>query len=238
MPEPWVWSLRFPWRTKWQLALIFLPGKSMDRGAWRATVHRVAKSQTQLIRLNSIDNKTCREAHIYIHMCMCMHTSCISSTVFAQRISLSSYYTSGTTAFHMPSSQWLSCLKHWEGALWIGLFCAAGKEREVRNWRVRGYACPVSHQLLFLNPIVRKDRCVSRGVFYIGLCMTSGHNKWVGLLEMKICTSVEEGHFSHLCTEHRLLWPLEGWQLWGHQERAPWQAWLSFQWCVTAARHQ
>ena len=185
----------------------------MDRGAWRAIVHRVAKSQTQLIRLRSMDSKTCREAHIYIHVCICMHTSCVSSSVFAQRISPSSYYTSGTTAFHMPSSQWLSCLKHWEGALWIGLFCAAGKEREVRNWRARGYACHVSHQLLFLNPIVRKDRCVSRGVFYIGLCMTSGHNRWVGLLETKICTSVEEGHLSHLCTEHRLLWPLEGWQL-------------------------
>ena len=28
--------------------LVFLPGKSMDRGAWRATVHGVAKSWTQL----------------------------------------------------------------------------------------------------------------------------------------------------------------------------------------------
>ena len=29
-----------------------LAGKFMDRGAWRATVHRVTKSQTQLKRLS------------------------------------------------------------------------------------------------------------------------------------------------------------------------------------------
>ena len=63
------------------------------------------KSQTQLNRLNRMDNKTCREAHVYIHMCMCMHTLCISRTVFAQGISPSLYYTSGIIAFHMPSSQ-------------------------------------------------------------------------------------------------------------------------------------
>ena len=28
-----------PWRRKWQPTLVFLPGKSMDRGAWRAIVH-------------------------------------------------------------------------------------------------------------------------------------------------------------------------------------------------------
>ena len=30
--------------------LIFLPGESMDRGAWQAMVQRVAKSQTQLTK--------------------------------------------------------------------------------------------------------------------------------------------------------------------------------------------
>ena len=27
---------------------VFLPGKSMDRGTWQATVHGIAKNQTQL----------------------------------------------------------------------------------------------------------------------------------------------------------------------------------------------
>ena len=32
-----------PWKRKWQLTSVFLPGKSMDRGVWRVQVHRVAK---------------------------------------------------------------------------------------------------------------------------------------------------------------------------------------------------
>ena len=38
---------RFPWRRRWQLPPVFLPGKS-HRETWQATVHGVAKSQTQL----------------------------------------------------------------------------------------------------------------------------------------------------------------------------------------------
>ena len=41
-------SERFPWRREWPPTPVFLPGESMDRGAWRATVHGVAKSQTPL----------------------------------------------------------------------------------------------------------------------------------------------------------------------------------------------
>ena len=40
--DPWV--RKIPWRRKWQSTPVFLPGESNDRGAWRATVHRVAKS--------------------------------------------------------------------------------------------------------------------------------------------------------------------------------------------------
>ena len=36
------------WRRKWQPIPVILPQNSMDRGARWATVHRVAKSQTQL----------------------------------------------------------------------------------------------------------------------------------------------------------------------------------------------
>ena len=39
---------KIPGRRKWQLTPIFLPENSMDRGAWRATVHGVPKSQTRL----------------------------------------------------------------------------------------------------------------------------------------------------------------------------------------------
>ena len=33
---------------EWQPTPVFLLGNSMDRGAWQATVYRVAKSWTQL----------------------------------------------------------------------------------------------------------------------------------------------------------------------------------------------
>ena len=36
-------SGKIPWRRKWQPTLVFLPRKFIDRGAWQATVHGVAK---------------------------------------------------------------------------------------------------------------------------------------------------------------------------------------------------
>ena len=36
-------SGRFPWRRKWQPTPVFLLENPMDRGAWRATVHRIAR---------------------------------------------------------------------------------------------------------------------------------------------------------------------------------------------------
>ena len=46
-------SGRFPWRRAWQPTAVFLPGESHgQRGAWWATVHSVAKSQTKLGQLN------------------------------------------------------------------------------------------------------------------------------------------------------------------------------------------
>ena len=40
------WVGRFPWRRAWQPTPVFLPGDPMDKGAWQATVHGVAKSRT------------------------------------------------------------------------------------------------------------------------------------------------------------------------------------------------
>ena len=50
MWETWVWKI--PWRRKWQPTPGFLPGESMDRGAWWATVYGVVKSRAWLMRLN------------------------------------------------------------------------------------------------------------------------------------------------------------------------------------------
>ena len=42
--KPWV--RKIPWRRAWQPTPIFLLGEPVDRRAWWATVHRVAKSWT------------------------------------------------------------------------------------------------------------------------------------------------------------------------------------------------
>ena len=41
-----------PWKRAWQSTPVFLPGESMDRGAWQATVSRVTESQTELKQLS------------------------------------------------------------------------------------------------------------------------------------------------------------------------------------------
>ena len=50
---------KIPWRKAWQPIQVFLPEEYQGRRAWRATVHRVAKSQTQLKGLRM---------HMYTHM--------------------------------------------------------------------------------------------------------------------------------------------------------------------------
>ena len=44
--DPWIGEI--PWRRAWQLTPVFLLEIPMDRGAWGATVHGVAKIQTRL----------------------------------------------------------------------------------------------------------------------------------------------------------------------------------------------
>ena len=39
---------KIPWSRKWQPTPVFVLGNPMNRGAWWAKVHRVAKSRTQL----------------------------------------------------------------------------------------------------------------------------------------------------------------------------------------------
>ena len=44
--DPWVGKIS--WRREWQNTSVFLLENSMDRGAWKALVHEVSKSQTRL----------------------------------------------------------------------------------------------------------------------------------------------------------------------------------------------
>ena len=47
--DPWIGKI--PWRRKWLPTPVFLPGNTMDRGAWWSTVHGTTKSWTWLIDL-------------------------------------------------------------------------------------------------------------------------------------------------------------------------------------------
>ena len=57
--DPWVGKI--PWRRTWQPTSVFLPGESMGRGAWRATVCGVTKSWTRLSRC------ACARTHTHTH---------------------------------------------------------------------------------------------------------------------------------------------------------------------------
>ena len=52
--DPWV--RKIPCRRAWQSIPVFLPGEPHGRGAWRATVHGVAKSRALLKRLSTCDD--------------------------------------------------------------------------------------------------------------------------------------------------------------------------------------
>ena len=65
--NPWV--RKIPWRKAQQPVLVFLPGESMDRGDWQATVHRVTKSRTQLKWLSThTHNQRNPDWHRWIHI--------------------------------------------------------------------------------------------------------------------------------------------------------------------------
>ena len=49
--SPWV--RKIPWRKAWQPTPAFLPGESMDRGAWWPTVHWITKSRARLLQLST-----------------------------------------------------------------------------------------------------------------------------------------------------------------------------------------
>ena len=40
------WAGKIPWRRAWQPTPVFLPGESMDRGAWRVIVNRSQRVYT------------------------------------------------------------------------------------------------------------------------------------------------------------------------------------------------
>ena len=91
--DSWVWKISLS--RKWQPTLVFLPQK-LTEAAWWATVHRVAKSQTQL----STCTHTCAHAHTHTHT----YTPCFLH--FSEQFLLLSKHS------HRSTLSFMSCYKN------------------------------------------------------------------------------------------------------------------------------
>ena len=60
------WAGKTPPEKEVQPTLLFLPGKFLDQGAWRAAVHEVLKSQTQLNTHTHAHTSKTKSTGIYI----------------------------------------------------------------------------------------------------------------------------------------------------------------------------
>ena len=52
--DPWV--RKIPPEKEWQPAPVFLPGNSMDRGAWQATVHKQLNNNNTDTKMKILQN--------------------------------------------------------------------------------------------------------------------------------------------------------------------------------------
>ena len=71
--NPWV--RKIPWRRKWHLLQYSCLENSMDRGAWRATVHGVTKSWKRLSNQTTTKNVSNNNVNV-----KCLTLMCISNT--------------------------------------------------------------------------------------------------------------------------------------------------------------
>ena len=69
------WFGKIPWRRKCNPLQYSCLENPMDRGAWRATVHRVPKSQTRLSNLAWIHTYACVYMCVNPHMAVCIYVS-------------------------------------------------------------------------------------------------------------------------------------------------------------------
>ena len=73
--NPWVWKI--PWRRKCNPLQYSCLENPMDRGAWQATVHGVAKSRTWLSDWSCTHASVCMCVHgyncTYIYICICIY---------------------------------------------------------------------------------------------------------------------------------------------------------------------
>ena len=136
---------KMPWRRAQQPTAVFLPGESHGRGAWRATVHVVAKSQIRLKRPSAHASVIQRERedlelaqaekipkedqdHPQSTRCCCR---LVSATLF---LLTSNLFARAATALTSPSShitQNIAMFNPWSWA-----FVQLYEEWDVYSWRI------------------------------------------------------------------------------------------------------
>ena len=110
-----LWVRKIPWRRKWLPTWVFLPGKSIDRGAWRARVHRAAKVEYDWVT----------DTHSVYTFVKLYHTLKVVSEYFFTitvsnftkwnsdfLCSSSLHWVYNQIAFFFPSCSWLNSIYH------------------------------------------------------------------------------------------------------------------------------
>ena len=77
---------KIPWRRAWPPTPVFLSGESMDRRAWWAAVHRVAKELDTTSQLNNKSERGKQIPHINIQYCIYMGSGKILLTNLFARL--------------------------------------------------------------------------------------------------------------------------------------------------------
>ena len=94
--DPWVGKI--PWRKAQQPTPVFLPGESLDGGAWWATVHRSAKSHTRLKWLS-----TQARIHLFFHRSFSHTGYWIESPLLYSRSLMISYFMYSGVCMWIPN---------------------------------------------------------------------------------------------------------------------------------------
>ena len=126
-----LWVGKIPWRRAWKPIPVFLPGKSMDIGAWWTTLHRVARSWTQLKWLIPHTRRTQSLSQSNVSLVAKLwNFSAKSTCIFMKRFKWYVHIYEGTwigewsielgQVYKCPGS---SCLKLWESAAAASFCC-------------------------------------------------------------------------------------------------------------------
>ena len=194
---------RFPWSRKWQYTPVFLPVKnSMDRGAWQATAHGVAKSWTCLsihtpIIVMLMHTHTHVDAYVYYHHC---HLTPVSlSQHFPQQISLI-FSLLVWIYFQKTSRSYFTKFQSWSHSFLL----------TIPLWRPIAYRMKSKLLTCNLNRLIHEFLSNCNFLLHLLLSVVSHPKQTVGPPKSHTHSSCRLCSFGSLCLKHTglpLVWP-------------------------------